>query len=225
MTVTPTSSITVYVIEEEIYRYMYQALPADGPVRLVGMADRFEAGAVREALRALKPRVLVAGLANADTAVLHELARIHADFPETGLVAFFGHISAPGALGKIPRGNGGLALFSRRTVTRTKQVIEIIRAVGRGETVVDQHLVSALFPGRKHPALESFSARELEILELLASGYTNTAIAEALFVNVKTVENHLNLMYGKLKASRDLADRHPRLTIATLYLQSMGRLI
>ena len=53
----------------------------------------------------------------------------------------------------------------------------------------------------------------------MAQGYTNSAIAQALFIEVKTVEHHLNSLYSKLKADSDFSNKHPRVTAARLYLQ------
>jgi len=68
------------------------------------------------------------------------------------------------------------------------------------------------------------TTRELEILSLLSQGYTNSAIAETLFIDIKTVEHHLNSMYSKLKADPDYNAKHLRVSAARLYLETMGTL-
>ncbi|MFC1906768.1 response regulator transcription factor [Chloroflexota bacterium] len=68
------------------------------------------------------------------------------------------------------------------------------------------------------------TARESEILGLLSKGYTNSSIANALFIDVKTVEHHINSMYSKLKAGSDFNDKHPRVSAARLYLEAVGEL-
>jgi DNA-binding NarL/FixJ family response regulator len=76
------------------------------------------------------------------------------------------------------------------------QLVEAVRAVARGEVYVDP-AVAALFvtsylsprKARGGPE-EALSARELEVLKLVARGYTNRQIAERLFLSVKTVETY-----------------------------------
>jgi DNA-binding NarL/FixJ family response regulator len=50
-------------------------------------------------------------------------------------------------------------------------------------------------------AVEDLSPRELEVLELVAAGLTNEAIAEQLVLSVRTVERHLSNIYAKLRLS------------------------
>ncbi len=58
--------------------------------------------------------------------------------------------------------------------------------------------------------LKQLTARELEIMSLLSWGYANSAIAETLYTDTKTVEHHLNSMYSKLKADANFSDNHLR---------------
>ena len=62
--------------------------------------------------------------------------------------------------------------------------------------------------------------RERDVLGLLARGYTNPQIASELYIVVKTVEHHINSLYGKLQSQ--IMDGHPRVR-ATLYYLSNYR--
>ena len=80
-----------------------------------------------------------------------------------------------------------------------------------------------MFAGKpENPFLKQLTARELEVLSLLSQGYTNSAIAEALYIDIKTVEHHLNSMYSKLKADSEFNGRHLRVSAMRLYLETMG---
>ena len=59
-----------------------------------------------------------------------------------------------------------------------------------------------------------------EILDLLANGYTNAGIAKTLFLDIKTVEHHINSMYSKMKSIKDFAEKHPRVEAARIYLKA-----
>jgi two-component system, NarL family, response regulator NreC len=84
------------------------------------------------------------------------------------------------------------------------ELVAAIRAVCRGETYVHSSLTSALVPssGSRPPAagdrLEILSAREQEVLHLLARGYTNQQAADSLAVSVKTIETHRARLFDKL---------------------------
>ena len=65
---------------------------------------------------------------------------------------------------------------------------------------------------------------ELEIISLLANGYTNSAIATTLCIDVKTVEKQLNNIYSKLKLDDEIADEHLRVSLAKLFLEAVSDL-
>jgi DNA-binding NarL/FixJ family response regulator len=69
------------------------------------------------------------------------------------------------------------------------------RALGPGQAVAE---ALEPFPSREGPPGTSLTRRELEILRLLAAGQTDPAIAEALFISVRTVENHVAHILAKL---------------------------
>ena len=73
--------------------------------------------------------------------------------------------------------------------------------------------------------MNELTHRELEILSLMASGYTNSAIAEALYIDIRTVQRHINNMYGKVRAETDVDKRHLRVSAARMYLENTGELV
>ena len=92
-----------------------------------------------------------------------------------------------------------------------------------GAGILDPPLATFMFAGKPEcPFLKQLTTRELEILSLLSQGYTNSSIAETLYIDIKTVEHHLNSMYSKLKADPDYNAKHLRVSAARLYLETMG---
>jgi DNA-binding NarL/FixJ family response regulator len=68
-----------------------------------------------------------------------------------------------------------------------------------GETVVDPGILSTPFARRRHnDPIESLTAREKEVLELVAEGRSNSAIAGQLFIAERTVESHIQHVFDKL---------------------------
>lgn len=89
------------------------------------------------------------------------------------------------------------------------QLADSVRATARGETILDPSVaakvvqefsrVSSLVPAKSSEVLpEPLSEREIELLGLIASGFSNKEIAEALFITEGTVKNHITHILGKL---------------------------
>ncbi|GAB4577457.1 MAG: response regulator transcription factor [Anaerolineales bacterium] len=89
----------------------------------------------------------------------------------------------------------------------TEELASAIRQVARGEVALSAVLQRALIQELTHstsarsPAHEALSAREKEVLALVCTGMSNKQIAQRLYLSVRTVENHLASLYGKLGVS------------------------
>jgi DNA-binding NarL/FixJ family response regulator len=98
-------------------------------------------------------------------------------------------------------------------------LIDALRRLTEGESVVDPTIVARLVGRRRHAsALEELTGREREVLELLAEGLSNHAIAQRLVVAERTVEAHVKQIFQKL----DLAaspDSHRRVLAVLAYLR------
>jgi DNA-binding NarL/FixJ family response regulator len=99
-------------------------------------------------------------------------------------------------------------------------LVDALRRVTEGESVIDPTIVARLLGRRRQAgALEELTAREREVLELLAEGLSNRAIAERLVVTERTVEAHVKQIFQKL----DLAaspDSHRRVLAVLAYLRA-----
>jgi DNA-binding NarL/FixJ family response regulator len=99
-------------------------------------------------------------------------------------------------------------------------LVDALRRLAEGESVVDPTIVSRLLGRRRHTsALEELTGREHEVLELLAEGLSNRAIAKRLVVAERTVEAHVKQIFQKL----DLAvspDSHRRVLAVLTYLRA-----
>ena len=103
------------------------------------------------------------------------------------------------------------------------QFTGIIKAARRGHYIFDPTLAGYMFSKDAHSALlEQLTGREMEILGLVANGYSNQAIAETLYIDIKTVEHHLNSLYAKIKCDNDFDKKHQRVSAARLYLTEVG---
>jgi DNA-binding NarL/FixJ family response regulator len=87
---------------------------------------------------------------------------------------------------------------------------DAVRAVAAGGSVVDPEVVSLMLSSRQraHP-VDALTAREVEVLKLMAEGRSNLGIARALSISAKTVDSHVEHILDKL-AIQPSADEHRR---------------
>jgi DNA-binding NarL/FixJ family response regulator len=90
------------------------------------------------------------------------------------------------------------------------ELFRAIAAASRGETVLAPAVAARLLGRMRAPAEESLSAREVEVLRLVARGASNQEIARALHISQATVKSHLIHTFGKL----DVSDRTAAVTVA-----------
>ena len=223
--------VRLYVIEEqELYRGAYRFIfPPTASIDLVGVSTTADMAALRPELSTATPDVLLLGTKTLDEDMVAELQEVRAETPVMGIVILLVSYTAENV--KLLRelavkGKGGVALFLKQSIDHVEQLSGIILAASRGQVILDPALISFLFAEKpEYPFLKQLTTRELEILSLLSKGYTNAAIAEELFIDVKTVEHHINSMYAKLKAEADFDNRHARVSAARLYLEATGELM
>ena len=91
-----------------------------------------------------------------------------------------------------------------------RELADAVRAANRGETVLASSVASTLVRQVRKPAPPALSAREAEVLRLVARGLTNGDIGKQLFISEATVKTHLLRVFNKL----DVADRTAAVTTA-----------
>ena len=230
MNQTKSETISLYVVEEqEIYREVYRrGLVGRGDIEVLRISENCEAGVMMQSVAELQPRVLLLSVKKLDAGVIEELERIKSDYPRMGIVILIIFYSSQDIelLRRLAlRGESGMALFLKQSLDTVDQLCRTIMAVSQGQVILDPPLATYMFAGKPDcPFLKQLTTRELEILSLLARGFTNSAIADTLFIDIKTVEHHLNSMYSKLKTDPEYNTKHLRVSAARLYLETMGGL-
>jgi len=150
-----------------------------------------EAGTIAETERStaeLRPRVLVLDIDMPEGSSIPAIPRIQQGAPGTRIVILTMHTAPSLARDALRVGATGFVLKEAAEA----ELIDAIRAVAAGRTYLNPELGAQLAAeGPDGPARpDDLSARELEVLELIALGHTNGEIATRLFLSVRTVESH-----------------------------------
>jgi DNA-binding NarL/FixJ family response regulator len=114
-------------------------------------------------------------------------------------------------------GSGGIGYLLKDRVLDVADFVEAVRRVGSGGTALDPEVVAQLFAARKRP-LDQLTPREQEVLELMAEGRSNGAIAETLVLSVGAVEKHVASIFQKLRLAQSPGD-HRRVLAVLEYLR------
>jgi DNA-binding NarL/FixJ family response regulator len=114
----------------------------------------------------------------------------------------------------------GIGYLLKDRVADVADFVAAVRQVAQGGTVLDPEVVAQLLTRRRRgDLLETLTAREQEVLKLMAEGRSNTAIAERLYVGEGTVEKHVSSIFSKLGLAATESD-HRRVLAVLAYLRS-----
>jgi DNA-binding NarL/FixJ family response regulator len=115
---------------------------------------------------------------------------------------------------------GAVGYLLKDRVFSDDQFVDAIRTVAAGGTVMDPEVVTKLLGRRsRDEPIARLSAREHEVLALMAEGRSNTAIAQRLFITEKAVSKHTTSIFTKLGLAAD-ADDNRRVLAVLAYLNS-----
>ncbi len=130
---------------------------------------------------------------------LEAAIEIRTSFPDIGVLVLSQHLEPTYAVRLLENTPSGVGYLLKDRITRSDDLIDAICRIVNGESVIDSEVVDRLLNrNRTSASIQSLSDRELDVLRLMASGESNTAIATALFVTPKTVEHHTRSIFTKL---------------------------
>jgi DNA-binding NarL/FixJ family response regulator len=130
---------------------------------------------------------------------LRAALRIRAELPEIGVLVLSEHIEEHYALELLGDGAAGVGYLLKERVTDLDAFLDAVRRVARLESVIDAHVVGRLLRRhRERDPLELMTAREREVLGLMAEGRSNHAIALRLVISERAVEKHVTSIFSKL---------------------------
>jgi DNA-binding NarL/FixJ family response regulator len=144
---------------------------------------------------------------------------IRAEVPQTGIVVLSAHVEVEHAMELLASGERtGYLLKSR--ITDVDEFIETLERIAKGGSVVDPALVQELVDARRtDDPLAELTARERDVLALMAEGRSNAGIARQLWVTEGTVEKHVHSVLGKLPLPAT-EDDHRRVLAVITFLEA-----
>jgi DNA-binding NarL/FixJ family response regulator len=113
---------------------------------------------------------------------------------------------------------GGVGYLLKDRVLDVAQFVDAVRRVAGGGTALDPEVVAQLLGNRGARRLDVLTPRELDVLQLMAEGRSNSAIADALVLTVGAVEKHIASIFQKLRLPPSDTD-HRRVLAVLAYLQ------
>ena len=190
---------------------------------VVGQAG--DAVELLELVREQEPELVIVDIRMPPDHATEGLDAAHAireERPDTAIVVLSAHVEIEHAMELLASGRGvGYLLKSR--VIDVDEFIETLRRIAAGGSAVDPGLVQTLVTSRKmNDPLDELTARELEVLALMAEGRSNAGIARELWLAEGTVEKHVRHILAKLHLP-ETKDDHRRVLAVVTFLKSSRR--
>jgi DNA-binding NarL/FixJ family response regulator len=130
---------------------------------------------------------------------LRAAQQIRASYPEMGIVILSQHVDSGTATRALAESPERLGYLLKDRVGDVEEFVATLRRVAAGGTALDPEVVSQLLAnGRDEGPLHALTPREREVLQLLAEGMSNPAIAEQLAITVRSAEKHVSSVFSKL---------------------------
>ena len=198
--------ITVLLVDDHpVVRHGLRGmLDAEPDLSVVGEAASGAEGVERAV--GLRPDVVLMDLRMPGGDGVSATSQIVASAPGVRVLVLTTYESDRDILRAIEAGANGYLLKD----ASPQELADAVRAAARGETVLAPSVASTLVRQVRRPAPPALSARETEVLRLVARGLTNADIGRELFISEATVKTHLLRAFGKL----DVADRTAAVTTA-----------
>ncbi len=146
---------------------------------------------------------------------------VRSELPGAPVLVLSQYVEPRYAAELLADGFGAVGYLLKDRVAKVAEFLDALDRVAGGATVFDPQVVAQLLSGqRRGDPLSALTARERELLALMAEGHSNTAIAQRLVVSASTVEKHIGNVFIKLGLPPDDDDVHRRVRAVLAYLNA-----
>ena len=196
-------------------------LQGSDEVELIGTAESLDG--LLSAVEEFRPEVVLTDIRMPPTNTTEGIdaaRRIRADHPEIGVVVLSQFAEEEYAFDLLKDGAAGLGYLLKERVSDLEEIVRALNEVAKGGSVLDPKVVEALVAAKDrmaHSPLASLTEREREVLENMAQGKNNAAIAKSMFLTERAVEKHINSLFHKLGLSEEV-DVHRRVMAVLAFL-------
>jgi DNA-binding NarL/FixJ family response regulator len=192
----------------------------DGGFEVVAQAAN--ADELKQVVRRFKPEVAIVDVRMPPTQTdegARAAVEIRAERPEVAVLLLSQVIEATHALALVSESAEGFGYLLKDRILVIDDFLDAVRRVGKGGTAIDPEVISQLL-GRKRAEgpLDELTPREREVLELMAEGRSNQAIAERLVITLRAVEKHVTSIFSKLRLA-PAAEDHRRVLAVLAFLR------
>jgi DNA-binding NarL/FixJ family response regulator len=145
-------------------------------------------------------------------------ARSH--LPGAPMLMLSQYVEVAYAADLLADGSGAVGYLLKDRVAKVEEFLDALDRVAGGATVLDPQVVAQLLARqRRDDPLDALTARERELLALMAEGHSNTAIARRLVISASAVEKHIGNVFAKLGLPPD-DTQHRRVMAVLAYLRA-----
>ncbi|MEO3857631.1 response regulator transcription factor [Acrocarpospora sp. B8E8] len=150
--------------------------------------------------------------------------KLRASRPATGVVVLSQYAEPSYATMLLAGGSAGRAYLLKERVGEPGQLVEAVRAVARGGSIIDPIVVEGILADsmkRRASPLATLTPRERDVLAQIAQGKSNAAVGETLYLSEKSVEKHISVLFAKL-GLESTPEVNRRVLAVLLYLAEQG---